>query len=332
MRILLLSGGRSAERDISIVSGRFVSKVLAESGHFVIPLELDARGRWHFHGSPVTIDTSVFPWAVTADEVDLDPQLVFPVLHGPWGEDGTVQGLCSIAGWPCAGAGVMTSSVAMNKAVTRKLVSSSRIPVLPWMEFTSSAPPSASDLKDLGFPLFIKPSRMGSSVGISRISEAAELDDALRAAFRYDSLIVIEKGLANPREIEVSVLGDRTGVTTSVPGEVVPGLDWYSYDAKYDCTDSRLDIPADLEEETASIVRNYAEQAFALLGGRGFARVDFLMDADDSIYFNEVNTIPGFTDISMFAKLWTASGTTPAVLLEKILAEALSRHSERTGN
>lgn len=331
MRILLLSGGRSAEREVSLVSGEFVGKVLSGSGHSVISMELDSSGTWLRGGSPVHIDTSVFPWAASAGSSPIYFDLVFPVLHGPWGEDGTVQGLCSLAGWPCAGAGVMTSSVAMNKAVTKRLVSAAGIPVLPWMEFVSSAPPTAEELAPLGYPLFVKPSRMGSSVGISRVGAADELGDALLEAFRYDPLIVVEKGLQRPREIEVSVLGERSGVSSSVAGEVIPGMDWYSYDAKYDCDDSRLRIPADLDDHEASSVRSLAGRAFSLLGGRGFARVDFLMDIDGTIYFNEINTIPGFTGISMFAKLWEASGIPPGELLERILDEAMARHSRRSG-
>lgn len=328
MRVLLLSGGRSAEHDVSLVSGGFVGSVLARSGHEVIRVLLDRGGVWRLEdGKVLSIDASVFPWRLRDPGAAIRFDVVFPVLHGPWGEDGTVQGLCSLAGWPCAGAGVMTSSLAMNKAATKRLVSGAGIPVLPWRSFTRADQPTARDLEPLGYPLFVKPSRMGSSVGISRVADASGLPGALEEAFRFDSLIIIEKGLESPREIEVSLLGEFSGVSTSVPGEVVPGLEWYTYEAKYDCPESRLLIPAPIPEATAALAREYAGGCFRSMDGRGFARADFLLDREGVLYFNEINTIPGFTAISMFAKLWEASGVSPGELLSRILDDAMQRHS-----
>jgi len=330
MRVLLLSGGRSAEHEVSLDSGSFVRGVLTRSGHEVTSVLLEKGGGWRLDdGRPLTVDVSAFPWTLRTPEDPVPFDLVFPVLHGPWGEDGTVQGLCGLAGWPCAGAGVMTSAVAMNKAASKRLAAAAGIPVLPWMSFTSSLPPSAADLEPLGFPLFVKPARMGSSVGISRVPGALELPAALEEAFRWDGLVIVEKGLVSPREIEVSLLGEATGVSSSVPGEVVPGMEWYTYQAKYACTDSRLLIPAPLPDGTAERVRGFAEACFMAMDGRGFARADFLLDRSGDVYFNEINTIPGFTAISMFAKLWEATGVPPDELLARIMADALLRHSRR---
>jgi D-alanine-D-alanine ligase len=329
VKVLLLSGGRSAEHDVSLVSGGFVGDVLSGSGHAVTGVILDRDGSWRLEdGPPLSIDASALPWKLRGMDGPLAFDVVFPVLHGPWGEDGTVQGLCSLAGWPCAGAGVMTSSVAMNKAATKRLVSGAGIPVLPWRSFTLANPPTARDLAPLGYPLFVKPSRMGSSVGISRVADAAGLPQALEEAFRYDRLILVEKGLESPREIEVSLLGEFTGISTSVPGEVVPGMEWYTYEAKYDCPDSRLLIPAPVPETTAGLAREYAGECFRSMDGRGFARADFLLDGEGMLYFNEINTIPGFTAISMFAKLWAASGVPPEKLLSRILDDAVQRFSQ----
>jgi D-alanine-D-alanine ligase len=177
----------------------------------------------------------------------------------------------------------------------------------------------------IGFPCFVKPARLGSSVGISRVASPEDLSEAAELAFRYDSLIIVEKEIGNAREIEVSVLGDSGGIEVSVPGEIEPGKEWYDYEAKYDCAGSKLLIPAPLDESSALEVRLTAEKAFRLIGGRGFARVDFLISGDGKVYFNELNTIPGFTGISMFPRLWEASGIPLDEVLERIMAEALDR-------
>jgi len=331
MKVLLLSGGRSAEHDVSLISAAYVGKVLAAAGHTVTDLLLDRGGTWSSTGgSPVTIDTATFPWTLVCGKDVVDFDVVFPALHGPWGEDGTVQGLCALAGWPCAGAGVMTSALAMNKAAARTLVQASGIPVLPWLSFTQERPPSAEEVSGLGYPIFVKPARMGSSVGISRVEEPSGLAEALEEAFSYDSIVVMEKGLLHPGEIEVSLLGESAGVSSSMPGEVVPGLDWYSYRAKYDCASSRLLIPAPIPQELSRRIRDYAESSFRAMYGRGFARADFLLDRETgNVFFNEINTIPGFTAISMFAKLWEADGVPPDILLRRILDDALKRTTSR---
>lgn len=328
MKILLLSGGMSAEREISIISASFVRKVLERSGHEIISIDISRHGEWFLNDAGVRILTGYPVWKLFEDETEIEFDLVFPVLHGPWGEDGSVQGFCMIAGWPYAGADVMTSSLAMNKVTAKRLVSGAGIPVVPWKSFTQASPPSLDSLGSLRFPLFVKPARMGSSVGISRVDSPDTFQEAVDFAFGYDSLILIENGIENAREIEVALLAESGTVSSSVTGEIRPGAQWYDYTAKYDCDNSELIIPAPISVELSDRIRQYAEKTFSILEGSGFARADFLLTHNNEIYFNEINTIPGFTDRnSMFPKLWEASGVHPGELMERILSEAIRRHS-----
>ncbi|MCK4671681.1 MAG: D-alanine--D-alanine ligase [Candidatus Aegiribacteria sp.] len=328
MKIMLLSGGRSAEHDVSVQSTLFVRSVLEESGHEIVCVKISRDGQWFLDRSPITINAGHSVWKLFIDETEIEFDLIFPVLHGPWGEDGSIQGLCEIAGWPYTGADIMTSSLAMNKVTTKRLVSSEGIPVIPWKSFSQDSPPSMNELEPLRYPLFVKPARMGSSVGISKIDSPEQLQDALVLAFRYDSLILIENGLTNAREIEVALLSESGAVLSSVPGEIIPGLEWYDYTAKYECDDSKYFIPASLSDKMSTRIRNVAEKVFSLLEGSGFARADFLLTPNGEVYFNEINTIPGFTEISMFSKLWEASGKSSSEIMELILAEAMRKYSK----
>lgn len=331
MKIVVVFGGRSAERNISLISAEFVIGILNSSGHTVIPVEISNRGEWYSDSQPVSLITSTAPWKISIGEDVVTFDLVFPVLHGPFGEDGTIQGLCDIADWACAGPGVLTSAVAMNKKTMKILADAAGIRQVPWTSINLSdyAQSIGWYPEPLEYPLFVKPARMGSSIGISKVTEVAELDSAVKHAFEYDNLVVIEQGIESVREIEVSLLSDCCGIISSVPGEILPGKEWYSHEAKYSCTESKLSIPAPLDERLIAEIKDTAEKAFALIDGRGFARADFLLDGD-VVYFNEINTIPGFTSISMFPKLWDASGIPPAELLERIIAEAVERHSAHT--
>ncbi len=326
MKVLVVCGGRSAEREISLESSRFVLESLARAGHSTVTAVIGSDGAWTVDGAGVSVDMSKPVWELSRGGACIGFDVLFPVLHGTLGEDGTIQGLCEMAGWPCAGAGVMASAVGMNKIVFKKLASGAGIPVVPWIEIQAGRPvPDAGEIiAGLGLPLFVKPARLGSSVGISRAADAGELEEAVARALEYDELVLVEKAVEHAREIEVSVLGTGASVETSVPGEIVPGRSWYDYEAKYGCSDSRLLIPAMLDAGRAAEVRAHAAQAFSLLGGRGFARVDFLA-GDDGVYLNEINTIPGFTAISMFPKLWEATGLPAEGLMDAILREALSR-------
>ncbi|NOQ23419.1 MAG: D-alanine--D-alanine ligase [Candidatus Aegiribacteria sp.] len=332
MKILLLSGGKSAEREVSIVSAAFVQSVLEESGHEVIPVEIDIHGRWSLEETSLLIHTGHPVWKLFRGDSRITFDIIFPVLHGPWGEDGSVQGLCMIAGWPCAGADIMTSAVAMNKITTKELVSSRGIPVVPWKSFTVQSPPQHEDLISMRYPVFVKPARMGSSVGISRVDSPEMLQEAADIAFRFDNLILIENGIEKAREIEVALLSESGKVSSSVTGEVVPGRQWYDYTAKYNCEESKLLIPAPISENLSVEIRSCAEECFSILGGSGFARADFLLDSDGKYYFNELNTIPGFTDISMFPRLWNATGLSSAEVMNRILKEALRNNSPNRGS
>lgn len=324
MEVLVVYGGRSAEREISLESARFVAQALGGAGYGVVPVEIGSDGSWRMEGEEVRLEAGPVPWRLVRRGGRVLFDVVFPVLHGPLGEDGTVQGLCETAGWRCAGAGVAASAVGIDKVLFKRLVSGAGIPVVPWVEVSPSCRPSAEAIAGaLGLPVFVKPARLGSSVGISRVDSAGDLPGALALALSYDERVLVEQAVAEAREIEVSVLGDGARVHSSLPGEIRPGREWYDYEAKYSCPDSRLLIPADLPADLARAVRSHAESAMTLLGSRGFARVDFLLGRD--LYLNEINTIPGFTPISMFPKLWEASGLPVSTLMEAIISEAVSR-------
>lgn len=336
MNVLVLSGGRSAEREISLLSAEWVSSELKAAGHTVTDVIIRQDGAWIPSDSSerLLFEAGAIPWRLIHGKKTISFDVVFPVLHGSYGEDGTVQGLCATAGWPCAGVPVMGSSVAMEKHTLKRLASHASIPVVPWVFLDESHSTPLESLKEeiasLGFPLFVKPSRLGSSVGIGKANTAEELAAAIKVASEYDSMILIEKAVDSPREIEVSVVGDGSRILSSVPGEVLSGREWYDYAAKYQCDSSKLVIPASLSASYTEDIRMMAENAFRLLGGRGYARVDFLMNSE-GVWLNEVNTIPGFTSISMFPKLWEATGMASGELLKFIIEEALARAEHGLG-
>jgi len=261
--------------------------------------------------------------------------VVFPVLHGPYGEDGTIQGLLELANVPYVGCGVLASAVGMDKSVMKVLFASHGLTVTPGITVTSAKWAAARDhiskeaASRLGFPLFVKPANLGSSVGISKAHDAGELGPAVDLAASYDRKIVIEKAVPDAREIEVAVLGNDAP-EASVPGEIIPSREFYDYEAKYLDEGSRSVIPADLEPALAEEVRRQAIEAFRAIDGAGMARVDFLIPRGTrEIFVNEVNTIPGFTTISMYSKMWEASGVTYPMLLDRLVALAIERHSEK---
>jgi len=333
LKVLLLYGGRSAEHDVSVISSRFVGNLLKKTGHDVFPVFIGKNGGWKVENRTAAIITEKYPWRIMLGTAEFTPDVVFPVLHGPYGEDGTIQGLCRTAGWPCAGSGVEASAVAMNKDLCKRVVAARGIPVLPWISVSGKRIPGKQEVHGkLGYPVFVKPARQGSSVGISRVTDYYELKPAIMAACEYDNLILIEKGIENPREIEVALVSDGGAIRSSMPGEVIPGKTWYDYEAKYDCPESVTVIPAGIPASLTAEARTMAEKVFSILSCAGFARCDFLLDSDGSLYFNELNTIPGFTSVSMFPKLWEAGGVPPEEILNGILTEALERYSrEKSG-
>jgi D-alanine-D-alanine ligase len=260
--------------------------------------------------------------------------VVFPVLHGPFGEDGTIQGLLELANVPYVGPGVLASAVGMDKAAMRLMFAAHGLPIAPWKAFLRRDWDRHRDAViesalSLGLPVFVKPANLGSSVGISKVKSADGLPGAIEQALEYDRKVVIEWGVPEAREIECAVLGNEDP-QASVPGEVIPSREFYDYQAKYLDDGSRTNIPADLSGDQAAEVQRLAIAAFRAVDASGMSRVDFLLSrTTGTMYLNEINTIPGFTTISMFAKMWAASGLSYAALVDRLIQLALERHAEK---
>lgn len=347
LRVALLFGGKSAEHEISLISARNIAAAMDPKKYEIVAIAIDKQGRWCFdEGTKMLRDvgvqkidnaqaanlTAVLPGATSlpltrpskgAGVGAID--VVFPVLHGPFGEDGTVQGLLKLANLPFVGAGVLGSAVGMDKDVMKRLLRDARIPIGKFLVFGRTDKIGfAAVKKALGMPLFVKPANLGSSVGISKVSKQSEFAGALREAFRYDSKIVIEEFIAG-REIECSVLGNEKPIA-SLPGEIVVNRDFYSYDAKYlDAEGARLQIPAKLPAPVSKKLRALAIHAYQALCCEGMARVDFFVQSNGRVRVNEINTIPGFTKISMYPKMWEASGLSYGALIDRLIQLALER-------
>ncbi len=340
-------GGQSAEHDVSLQSARFVLDSLDPERFEVVPIGITRQGRFLMGGDPMralagevagdAAATGLVP--AGGQEIELTEatgrmgrlDVVFPVLHGPRGEDGSVQGLFELAGLPYVGAGVLGSAVSMDKAVMKMVFQQAGLPVAPYRLLLRSELGDeelvAQRLAGLGYPLFVKPCNLGSSVGISRVAEPGDLEGALRDAAGYDRRILVEQGV-RARELECGVLGnDRP--EASVVGEIISSGVFYDFTAKYDGS-SGLKIPAQLPQDVAERVRDYAVRAFKAVDAAGMARVDFFYDeAAGEVYLNEINTIPGFTAFSMFPLLWQATGVGPRELCQRLVDLALQRHAER---
>jgi D-alanine-D-alanine ligase len=340
-----LFGGRSGEHEVSLQSARSVMGAFNPSRYQVVPIAIDRQGRWlqgeaaqrmlaagneqRQASAPRSQAMALLPGRESLRDLDV----VFPLLHGPLGEDGTVQGLLELAGIPYVGSGVLASALAMDKAVCKALFAAHRLPQAPYQVVKRKSwrlvPDQTMDEIEfgLGYPVFVKPANLGSSVGVSKAHDRSGLALALDEAARYDRKMVVERGI-DAREIEVSVLGNDQPIA-SVPGEVVPSRDFYDYTAKYIDTSSQLLIPAPISRALQARARHLAVQAFLALDACGMARVDFLLDRQDGeLYLNEVNTIPGFTVISMYPKLWEASGIAYPELIDRLIALALERHRD----
>ena len=353
IRLGLIFGGKSVEHEVSVQSARNVFESLDPEKYDVTLIGIDRQGRWrvcdtallHAAESPVArlpdsareSSLAFVPGGSIALRLATGthpalPQLdvAMPLLHGMHGEDGTIQGLLKLANVPCVGAGVLGSAIGMDKDVAKRLLRDAGIPVAKYLVFTTTTATGASfdELsRTLGLPFFVKPANAGSSVGISKVRTAGEWADARALALRYDRKLLAEEFI-HGREIEVAVLGNDNP-EASVPGEIVPRHEFYSYEAKYlDENGARLDIPAVLPAATAERVRSLAVQAVRVLEAAGMARVDFFVTGDDRIYVNEINTIPGFTRVSMYPKLWEASGLTYAALVDRLIMLALERHAQ----
>ncbi len=332
-RVLLLFGGRSAEHEVSCVSAVAVLEALEDAGHQVIPVGIGRDGSWYLAdrtrrplqavGRSVVLRLPEGTLAAAGDIIAFD--VAFPVLHGPYGEDGTIQGVFETAGVPYVGCGVAASAMAMDKDVAKRLFLQAGIPTASWRvvheeDFGDPGTVVAQLRADLGMPVFIKPARLGSSVGITKAATDAEAKDGIRRALAFDHKVVVEEAIRG-REIEVAVL---EGPRTALPGEVVIETEWYDYDSKYHDETSRFVAPAALTGPEQDRVRALAASAFTALGCRGLARIDFFYEERGrGFLLNEVNTMPGFTPISGFPTMWEASGMTYDRLCHELVRLAL---------
>jgi D-alanine-D-alanine ligase len=361
LRVGIVFGGRSGEHEVSLASAASVLAAIDRSRYDVVPMGIARDGHWLVGGDPLralveaaglrlALPPAPAAGATPAGETTLARvqtagglpaglaarlDVVFPLLHGPYGEDGTVQGLLELADLPYVGAGVLASAVGMDKATMKAVFRAHGLPIVPHLvvlrhEWAAGREAIAGRVaEELGFPCFVKPSNLGSSVGISKVRAAPELGDAVAAAFAHDRKILVERGVAG-REIEVSVLGnDRP--EASVPGEVRPGKDWYDYEAKYTEGIATLLIPAPVSAGLVAEFRSLAVRAFRAVDAAGLARVDFFLEDDARIWVNEINTMPGFTRTSAYPRLWEASGLPYPRLVDRLIALALEREAQKRG-
>jgi D-alanine-D-alanine ligase len=355
LRVALVFGGRSAEHDVSLTSAVGILKNIHRDRYDILPIKISREGRWQLLpadadlDSPETLDRASGP-VLTAGDPTLrgfyrigngtDPQaqgpvpvdVVFPVLHGTFGEDGTVQGLLGLSDLPCVGAGVMASALGMDKVLMKQVFLQNELPCVDFIWFlrkrwkTDAPVISKAVAKEIGFPCFIKPANSGSSVGVNKAKDAADLVRYIEAAAEFDRKILIEKAV-DGRELECAVLGNDEPLA-SVVGEILPVNEFYDYSAKYEL-DSKTVVPVELSEPIARAIREFAKEAFKAVDCAGMARVDFLLErGTNRIFVNEINTIPGFTPISMYSKMWEASGVPYADLIDRLIELALERHAD----
>jgi D-alanine-D-alanine ligase len=350
IRVGLLFGGKSAEHEVSLQSAKNVLAALDKNRYEVVLIGIDKSGKWYWHKDSMNLlnednpkfiklssegqELAVIPGRETCQIITVDGKenlgaidVIFPVLHGPFGEDGTVQGLLKLANIPFVGAGVLGSAAGMDKDAMKRLLRADNIPIGDFLAYTY-ADRGRIDydhiIDRLGLPLFVKPANMGSSVGISKVYDIEGLIEAVELAFQYDTRIIIEENI-NGREIECSVLGNEDPVA-SLPGEILPQADFYSYEAKYiDEKGALLEIPAQLSQEKIKEVQEIAIKTYRSLCCEGLARVDFFLKENGEVLVNEINTLPGFTRISMYPKLWEASGIPYSQLIDRLIQLALER-------
>jgi D-alanine-D-alanine ligase len=315
MRVAVLSGGRSSERDVSLRSGEAVARGLQDAGHEVLPMTIARDGAWSFRGDPVEL-------APAAGLHGAD--VAFPALHGPFGEDGSVQGVLEWLDLPYVGSDVLASAVCMDKLTLKRLFAQAGLPQVEFVAVGEGA--WRERCEAMGLPLWVKPSRLGSSVGISRVEALSELDAAVEQARRHDPRVIVEAS-ARGREVECSLLGNED-VEASMAGEVVAHGDWYDYETKYSDGGMELVVPASLSDEQSASLRELALEAFRLGGCAGLARCDFFVEPQGEILVNEINTMPGFTETSVYAKLWEASGLAYPDLCDRLVQLAVERHAK----
>jgi D-alanine-D-alanine ligase len=351
IRVGVVFGGRSAEHEVSLQSAKNVLEAMDKSKYEPVLIGIDRDGHWHVNEqSTFLLNANNFKLAQlnkSQEEVALIPKgashqlvslssnqnlgqidVIFPVLHGPYGEDGSVQGLFKLANIPFVGAGILGSAVAMDKDVMKRLLRDSGIPIARFIAINHKIVgdhPFEAVIERLGLPVFVKPANLGSSVGVSKVHSKAEYLKALETAFEYDTKVLIEEHIS-AREIECSVLGNLEPIA-SLPGEILPQHEFYSYEAKYiDENGAVLEIPAKLDQDTVRRVQEVSIRAFKTLCCEGMARVDMFLKDNGDIILNEINTIPGFTRISMYPKLWEASGISYGALIDRLIQLAIERY------
>ncbi len=357
IKVGVLFGGQSAEHEVSLVSARHVVAAMDKDKYEISLIGITHQGRWLLAEdqnkalSYKTVDEQSLP-SVTLDytssarsikrnehgvisEAITELDVIFPVLHGPHGEDGTVQGLFELANVPYVGCGVGASAVAMDKVLAKQAFQAANIPQTDyqayynhqWLQDKTELIESIQNRFD--YPVFIKPANMGSSVGITKAHEQSELIEGVELAFKYDLKIIVEESAEGFREVECAILGNDNP-QASVVGEIIPGKEFYDYETKYIDDKSQLIIPADMPEQASNQIRNYAVQAFQAIDGSGLARVDFFIAKDNqTIYINEANTMPGFTPISMYPKLWQASGVAYSDLIDKLISLGIEKANKK---
>jgi D-alanine-D-alanine ligase len=357
LRVGVVYGGRSGEHEVSLASAAAVFKNLDPERYVAVAIKIEKDGRWTLPERPPQLDRAAdaiaesrdasvapaagspdvrltaYPGADMVSGVKLD--VIFPVLHGPYGEDGTVQGLFELANVPYVGAGVLASAVGMDKVAMKLAFVAKGLPICDydvvmkrdWQRDERSVLQQV--VNRLGFPVFVKPANLGSSVGISKAKHVAELRTAIKLAADFDRKIVVEAAVPQAREIEVAVLGNDDP-EASLPGEIIPSKEFYDYEAKYISDDSQTIVPAKLTEAQTGDVRRLAIEAYKAIDCSGLARVDFLLAGDSGVlYLNELNTLPGFTTISMYSKMWAASGLPYPRLIDRLIELAIQRHADK---
>ncbi|MGZ4275578.1 MAG: D-alanine--D-alanine ligase family protein [Solirubrobacteraceae bacterium] len=318
MRVAVLAGGRSSEHEVSLASAESVREGLAQAGHEVLDVRLERDGTWTHEGEELVLHPG---------RGLLDADAVFPVLHGPLGEDGTVQGLLELLDVPYVGSGVLASALCMDKVRFKELMGQAGLPQVAFVAVLDGDPAAIAAAGRLGYPCWVKPARLGSSVGIARVTEAGELEDAITAAQEHDALVIVEAH-SHGIEVECSVLGPNDAPQASEPGQIMlaggEGA-WYDYEAKYTPGGMELAVPAQIPAAVRERVRELAVEAFRLAGCSGLARADFFVVGDEVI-LNELNTMPGFTRTSVYGKLWDASGLPYPELCDQLVGIAIARH------
>ena len=346
-KVTLIYGGVSPEHDVSCISARFIEDVLSSENFSVLPVYVTKQGEWHvqdhvsrdpekYKKNPAFIGRENQKVLLMAGGHLHEPGIAFPIIHGKTGEDGCLQGIFDFLNIPYAGAGVLTSAMCMDKYYSKMLLEKANFPVVPysridhsdWMSWPHQIKKEL--LNEFQLPLFVKPCNMGSSVGISKVHSVEAFDHAIHHALKYDAQVLVEKCI-EARELEISIVGNHPNYKVTEIGEIIVHSEFYSYEAKYLENSAEFEIPAKLTSKEKNLIRDMAAAIFQLFHGDGFARIDFFLDKmSGEIYVNEINTLPGFTSISMFPKLWEHAGVPPSVLIPNLIELGFERYKSRS--